>query len=185
MTWLLDNLDDFLGGEDETARGKERWHRICVCGHQELFHGQRNGGTFGSEDTEYSMYELDGCRGATPSRDEMPMMIDGKTGKGMKDPTCPCMKFRPVAEIDRPARLMRQKVYTKDDVHPMMRGLKAMRTWFTNRDSIKDPEAEMARRFRWIEGAQKCEECGTTSDDVVPRYVRGTRNSEMRCSRHA
>jgi hypothetical protein len=168
------------GGGEPSGR-RERWATICVCGHETVMHGVGIGGTFGTYKPDEPM-DVDGCRGAVP--DASTPKLPKRGGVWIKAATCPCREIRPVAEIDRPGRLMRQKVWTRDSVHPMERGLKALTTRLTNAKTIKDPVAELDRRFRWLPGAQECEVCGSADGSALPCYVDDGRHSEMRCTRH-
>ena len=162
-----------------------RWVEICVCGHEKTYHGLNNGGTYGGtpDGIDYGM-TVDGCAGALPGRDRDPRRIQ-PDGKVHVVPTCPCPRHRPVAEIDRPWRHFHQKVWTKDRVHPMTRGLKAMITRLNNSKTFAGKGAEeMDRRFRWIDNARECRVCGIENDTVWPSYVNDGRLSQMRCEEH-
>ena len=163
-------------------QNRERWATICVCGHEDKFHGVHNGGSFG--EGQPGKQAVDGCRGATPGRDESlarPLSADGTV---QYEATCPCKKVRPVALIDRPGRTFRQKTYTRDYIHPFDRGMRALMTRLSNSKAYgKDPGPEFERRLEWIAKARVCEVCGSKKN-VMPAYADSARNSEMRCERH-
>jgi hypothetical protein len=167
---------------DYTPQNRERWATICVCGHEDLFHGVGNGGSFGVD--QIAKQTVDGCRGATPGRDESfarPIDADGTIHYA---PTCPCKKVRPIAAVDRPGRGFRQKTYTRDYVHPFDRGLRALLTRLSNSKTYgHDPDTEFERRLQWIEKARVCAVCGSKKA-VMPAYANTARDSEMRCERH-
>lgn len=168
------------GGHPDGDRGT-RWARICVCGHAEEYHGPAIGGTYGGKEWGHTSK---GCMGAVPGRDHpRPGLTDDKLLDNV--PTCPCPEFRPVAMIDRPGRYFRQRVWTRDRVHPMIRGLKAQHTRLANSKAYGDcADEEAERRLRWLDGARKCRVCDWTGDDVWPSYVNEGRLSQMRCEEH-
>lgn len=182
---ILSVMEAYRATQSENTyepQNRENWVTICVCGHEDKFHGVGNGGGFGVGPGEKKT--VDGCRGATPGRDEplgKPMDTDGTIHYS---PTCPCKKVRPVAEVDRPSRAFRQKTWTRDYVHPFDRGLKALLTRLSGSKAYgADPETEFERRVQMIEKACVCAVCGSKKD-VVPAYADASRNSEMRCEKH-
>lgn len=158
--------------------GRERWVKLCLCGHLEDYHGTSTGAP-----PRPSGDIVHGCRGATPRRDEPPGRYDRGLGAMVFDATCPCTRFRHVADVDRPGRLFRQQLSKRDEIHPMIRGLKALRTRMTNAKMIKDPEAEVERRFRRIEERWVCRIC-KSDEDVWPTYISDGRHTQMRCKNH-
>ena len=166
---------------DTWAERQVRWVEICVCGHEKAMHGPSAGGDYGGPEWGKT---VDGCAGPPPSRNAPKKRMEAD-GMVHVDPTCPCTVFRAVAEVDRPGRYYRQKTWTRDRVHPLIRGLQAQRTRLANSKKHHDaPDAELERRFRWLPGAQKCRVCKKTGDDVIPCYVNDERLSQMRCPDH-
>jgi hypothetical protein len=182
---LFDELDAHLAatGQDSTTWNDRRvnWIEICVCGHAGVMHGPSAGGTYGGPEWGKT---VEGCVGPPPERGTPRTRIQPDGMMHLKA-TCPCIVYRPVAEVDRPARYFRQKTYTKDQIHPMVRGLKAMRTRLDNSKGFAGQGAEEAeRRFRWLDGARKCRVCGAKDDTVWPSYVNDDRLSQLRCTEH-
>jgi hypothetical protein len=160
-----------ISSEEQEAK-KHRWVPLCVCGHTSEYHSGEG-------------QHMD-CRGAMPNRgDRDRVKYDPKLGL-VYPPTCPCRQMRAAAEVDRPGRYFRQKVWTRDDVHPMVRGMKAMRTRIgslkTTKDPDPDPDAAFAQRIRRLEG-WRCAICGDETD-AIAMYVSSNRQSQMRCPRH-
>jgi hypothetical protein len=163
------------------ADRQSRWIEICVCGHERTMHGPGNGGEYGGVDWGKT---VDGCAGPPPERGR-PLRRIQADGMAHVDPTCPCMMHRPVAEVDRPARYFRQKVWTRDRVHPLVRGMRAMTTRLDrSKRYLGQGAEEAARRFRWLDDARECRVCGKRDGTVWPCYVNDQRLSQMRCSNH-
>jgi len=179
---MLTDYEDERGENLATfAERQIRWVELCVCGHEKTFHGPNNGGEYGGAEWGKT---VDGCAGPPPSRNAPKKRIS-PDGLLHVDPTCPCVMHRPVAEVDRPGRYFRQKTWTLDQVHPMIRGLKAQRTRLANSKTYATTaDAELEKRFRWLPGAHKCRVCGKDDQTVRPCYVNDQRLSQMRCSAH-
>lgn len=182
---MSDELDAYVSKKNDdlsTFLDRQiRWVELCVCGHEKAMHGPDNGGEYGGAEWGKT---VDGCAGPPPSRNAPKKRISAD-GLLHVDPTCPCTVFRAVAEVDRPGRYFRQKTWTIDQVHPMIRGLKAQRTRLDRSKTYFGRGAEEAdRRFRWIDGARKCRVCGERNSTVWPTYVNDQRLSQMRCSAH-
>lgn len=168
-------LDEVLAGLPEPPpKGKPRWVPLCMCGHTVEYHSEY----------EQRDYLINGCRGATPRRNDPPPTYDPVARKMRLPATCPCTLFRGVAEVDRPGRIFRQQVWTRDDVHPFVRGLRAFRSRLGNMKMVKDANTEFERRYRRIEGTWVCAVCKEAGDSVRPSYVSENRHTQMRCELH-
>ena len=164
-------------------RYPSKWRTICVCGHTQDFHAVDIGG---EDNTSGGLSPTPGtCRGAITTRNEGAVpLVDGVF---QLPATCPCAKFHPIAEIDRPSRLFRQRTYTLDTVHPFERGMKAWKTWLGTLQSYPTEEDVLQAiedRFRWVEENRVCAVCKKRDDTILPRYVDDARHSQMRCSKH-
>lgn len=168
------------GQGSATRIGRENWVKLCLCGHLENYHGTGTGAPPRADGDE-----IHGCRGAIARRNDPPGRYDRDRRIMVFEATCPCRKFRHVADVDRPGRLFRQQVWTtRDEIHPMIRGLRALKTRMTNAKMIDDPEDEVERRFRRIPGRWVCRVCKADDDSVWPTYVSDNRHSQMRCENH-
>lgn len=174
----LGDYFDSLGEPVErgTSGARVNWVPLCVCGHPGSFHGRGIGGSPPSDDMD-----ADGCRGASPGRATLPSTRT-PGGTVLLAPTCPCRRYRPVAEVDRPGRTVRQRA-AADGVHPFMKGLKAFRTRLERSKTVQDPAAEFDSRFRWtVERA--CSVCGTTGPTVWPTLAGDEPGGSLRCEAH-
>jgi len=181
---MLDELDATLAATGDYVNSVDkdvRWVEICVCGHEKAMHGQNNGGEYGG--VEWARW-VDGCAGP-PQERNAPKQRRQADGMAHMPPTCPCTIFRPVAEVDRPGRYFRQKTWTRDRIHPMLRGLQAQRTRLSRSKTYAAfADEEIERRFKWIDGKRKCRVCGKQDGSVWPSYVNEQRLSQMRCAEH-
>ena len=141
-------------GQDFFTRKRERagyhnWFKICTCGHLDRYHGESIGGAYrvpppfprsigGLEVTVSAA--LDGCVGAMPDRGfqtETKMMDrEARTQTTVVHPTCPCVEFHAIADIDRPNRYWNQRlpIDRKDHGrHPFLTGLRAFSTHLSKR----------------------------------------------------
>jgi hypothetical protein len=196
-------------GQDFFTRKRERagyhnWFKICVCGHLDRYHGESIGGAYhvpapfprnigGLEVTVSAI--LDGCVGAMPDRgfqtETKSMDREAQTQTTVVHPTCPCVEFRPIADIDRPNRYWNQRlpIDRKDHGrHPFLTGLRAFSTHLSKRRAaLSNPawaEQELERRFAWVDGARVCgiSRCRETAD-VWPVFI-DEEQSELRCAAH-
>lgn len=199
-------------GEDVFNPNRDRqpthhWYELCVCGHIDRYHSPSTGGQYRiTEETsvkilggvEWTVGEaFFGCVGALHSRDfeEKTANVDHEKHINIlvTNPTCPCTEFRPVARVDRPNRFFNQRM-PKDqadpDRHPFVVGLRAFRSFLSNRVAAKkDPawtDRELDRRFLWDETKRRCSisRCKVTGEDVWPCFVDGDGLSELRCGPH-
>jgi hypothetical protein len=194
---------DFFTRKREPA-GYHNWCTICMCGHIDRFHAELIGGTYqvpvpeprsvGGQMVTVQI-QVDGCLGAMPTKgftaETVTMDREALTHTTVRHATCPCTEFRPVANVDKPNRFFNQRLpVDRDDRerHPFMVGLRAFSTHLSRRRAaLSNPawaEAELERRFSWIEDKRVCAigRCRETKD-VWPVLIDGEL-SEMRCSAH-
>jgi len=204
-------------GEDffdptSTRSGPANWFELCLCGHLSKHHSATVGGAYrlveqrpkhmGSGRTVMITTMFDGCVGAHYPRNAEKIVTENvdREANTMTERvivTCACMKFQPVARIDRPNQYFRQRTPPVGDRenplrHPFVVGVKAFTTHLSKRRAARpelggDPawvDAEFDRRFVWLDGARVCglSKC-TETDGVWPVYVDGDR-SELRCPQH-
>jgi hypothetical protein len=183
------------------------WFELCVCGHRDRSHGPSIGGTFLDEEDDRTIAgrpvhyrrSLDGCAGAMTSpsferETDTPDLVAG-TMTVTINATCLCLKFQPVAKVDRPGRMFNQRIpldRTSYLWHPFMTGVRAFNTFLSRRkdadpDRGGDPswvDQEFERRFTWLDRRCAHLTCHTT-DGVWPTYVDGqVDRSELRCAQH-
>lgn len=184
---ILDELDRFneLHKDAITASTRaQKWDELCVCGHLKQHHGPSIGGTFPKKNAATGIPQtLTGCTGGQRRRGEPIRYIPDPTTKTLTVlVTCDCPAHRPVARVDRGGVVFRQRGGTSPEQHPLMIGLRALRSRLGQLKSVSDPEAEFERRFEWVDDARRCAICGTAGDGVWPIRVDGS--DEMRCARH-
>src|SRR4051812_18767778 len=167
----------------ETARSMPHaWHGLCVCGHLDRYHSPSIGGTFRLATSidrvmpngGRMIYEqlFHGCRGAMVNRnvplnkDDVQRTGDTMVRKETLLATCPCVKFREVAQVDRPNRYFNQRmpvIRTNPVAHPFMVGIRAFMTFLSRRRAaLSDPSwatAEFDRRFQWTRRTCEISRC--------------------------
>lgn len=224
---LLSMFDEMREAEEQQiAEGRIKprsgtWRRICVCGHLEKYHSEAIGGEIPADRTvevnhpikPYTKHFVSiGCAGPPQSKG-----ADRRTTTANEDrtvhtetlhPTCPCLKFQPVAEALSPRFRFNQKLplvigsRVRDyswNRHPLAMGFRATVTSCSNLKVVKAKQSEdwperkidelvmqlVNERFRWLDGAQECwtPGCKRTGNEVRPVFVENDQ-SEMRCSDH-
>ena len=157
-----------------------------MCGHIAKFHAESIGGEYRTPETRVQRISgqevtvttsFDGCVGAMPSRsfetETQTVNREALTMTTVINPTCPCTDFRPIANIDRPNRYWNQRLpmdRNDRERHPFLVGLRAFSTHLSKRRAaLSDPawaEAELERRFTWIDGKRVCglSRCTETAD---------------------
>jgi len=197
--------EDFL--EPRRWGRQPSWHDLCVCGHIDWRHGRPIGGSFLEEEDDRTIggqpvhyrRTLNGCAGAMAFRgfDKEDRDLDHVAGTAVVTvkTTCPCVKFQPVARIDRPGRYFNQRIprdLTAYARHPFATGVRAYLTFLSgqksgNPDKGGDPDwvpAEFDRRFVWLDRRCAHLTCHTTAE-VWPVYVDADpARSELRCPLH-
>jgi hypothetical protein len=196
--------DDFFDRRTRTTVTPSNWQTVCVCGHLSRNHATVTGGDYRVPENGTQMSRgvkwatvtaFEGCVGALrPTGFEEETIVADREHLVVTrtvHPTCPCVRYQPVAKVDRPNRYFNQRVPAdrKDPSrHPMLIGLKAFRTHLSRRRAaLADPtwpDREFAQRFLWLDGARVCglSKCRVT-DGVFPIYVDGSR-SDLRCPKH-
>jgi hypothetical protein len=195
---------EFFARRSSQEVNRHNWQPLCVCGHLARAHATPTGGEYripeaivrvtrGVEWTTVTTFE--GCTGALPARgfEQETMTADRPNNLVTRviHPTCPCVEFVGVVNVDRPNRYFNQRIpadrsdFTR---HPFQLGLKAFSTHLSRRRAaLSDPTwpaAEFNRRFLWLEDARVCglSKCREV-DGVFPVYIDGDR-SELRCPAH-
>jgi hypothetical protein len=178
----LDEMHPVAGAGGAPGKTREpRWVQVCVCGHLAEHHPLSDGGTYADMPT-------DGCTGPRRFKSHEFAALDDH-GQPYRIATCPCREWRPVAEFDAPRpSLFRGFLPRPTSAHPFVVAMKGLRTSLSKRVPPDDLDAELGRRFRWLDGARVCsvDGCATPTDGVWPVYAADEPSgSAMRCRQHA
>jgi hypothetical protein len=211
---ILDEITASFGPDALKPSGTreiyDRWCQVCTCGHLDVHHSESVGGGYqpitgttrapdGGPEWD-RVQQLNGCVGAMVKGgyEEHPESIaESRVVVMHVTPTCPCVKFQPLAKVNRPNRAFNQRMpvnRSDHSRHPFITGIRAFTTHLSKRKAA-DPErggspewatAEFSRRFTWLDGARVCgiSRCTKSDGDVWPCFVSDDGRSELRCGAH-
>jgi hypothetical protein len=178
-------LAAYLAEADKTAKqglGTPAWVPVCTCGHPVSSHPAEQGGTLVSP---VALLLLEGCVGPGRGRRPFGRVLDAEQQTMVRSATCPCREHRAVVEFDRPRQVIFHSAIGVQ--HPLAVALRGFRTQVHNKTGLEGDELVSAvdARFRWIEGTRRCAVDGCRNvDDVWPRFVSETHDSELLCEEH-